>query len=228
MKKIKLISVLLAASCLLLAAVVLSVFRYAKSAEAELPPPAGVTASAAAGQNTVSWEKTPYATSYRVFRRGVGGVWEQIGAVSASGTEYTDPASPADVCQYAVRAFHHSFFTVDVLSELSEGASAVPAGFELVLAAPEVGAERTEKGITVTWTKVDYATSYRLYHRTSGGDWSLVKAFGASQLSYTGEFEGKSIEYAVRSCSALTGETVLSGYSAAVRPEQGTGQSQTE
>ena len=218
MKRIKRTSILFVVSTALLIAVVLLVVNYARSADTVILPPTELKISSTVDGNSISWKETDYATSYRVYRRGIGGTWEQIAVVPSSKQTYLDLDSPKSICQYAVKAFHKSFFSVNALSEMSDPVSVGPADFTLDV--PVVKAVRTQSGIRITWTSVDYATSYRLYRRPVGGDWSLIQAFGASQFTYEGEYEGDDVEYAVRSCSTLTGETKLSAYSPAVRPQE--------
>ncbi len=217
MKKIKQTSLLLVISTALLITVVLLVINYARSADAVVQPPEELTIKTTVDGNSLSWKDVDYATSYRVYRRGLDGSWEQIAVLPSSKQSYADLEAPKSICQYGVKAYHKSFFTAGVLSEMSNLVSA--GSDDLELEVPGIEAERTASGIRITWTQVDYATSYRLYSRTAGGGWSLIKAFGAKQFSYEGDYESDDTEYAVRSCSTLTGETKLSGYSKAVRPQ---------
>lgn len=84
------------------------------------------------------------------------------------------------------------------------------------LEAPQIQAEVLEDStVSLSWNAVDYATSYRLYRRNVGGDWSLVVAVPSATLTYTEpmDFEGP-VEYSVRTCNASGGRTTLSPYSA--------------
>lgn len=84
------------------------------------------------------------------------------------------------------------------------------------LQAPQIQAEVLEDStVSLSWNAVDYATSYRLYRRNVGGDWSLVVAVPSATLTYTEpmDFEGP-VEYSVRTCNASGGRTTLSPYSA--------------
>ena len=67
---------------------------------------------------------------------------------------------------------------------------------------------------TLTWTPVDFITSYRVYIRTSNGGWSLVGPVPAKTNAYTVDKPG---EYAVRACNVTGETTVLSDYSASVK-----------
>ena len=217
MKKIKLTSILLVGSTALLIAVVLLVINYARSADFVIQPPQNLTARSTEDGNKISWTESDYATSYRVYRRGIEGEWQQIAILPSSKQSYVDMDSPKSMCQYGVKAYHKSFFAVETLSEMSD--TATIGSDDLIMEVPKFTAVRTANGVEFTWSKVDYATSYQIFHRAAGEDWTLLKAFGATQFSYTGEYEGDNIEYTIRSCSNLTGEFQKSAFAQAIRPE---------
>ena len=74
--------------------------------------------------------------------------------------------------------------------------------------------------LTLQWTPVDYATSYRVYTTNESGGWVLLKAVGSGVTSFELP-AGSSLEgtYAVRSCNVSMEKTTLSAYSRAVAGE---------
>ncbi len=82
--------------------------------------------------------------------------------------------------------------------------------------APEITAVRSDGdgAITVEWSAVDYATSYRVFRRAEGQEWQRIKVLPSSSLTYTDtDILDGNCEYALRACNGSMGNINLSDYS---------------
>ena len=131
--------------------------------------------SAAAGTNgvTVSWGEVSGAVRYRVYRRNGSGGWVGLGDVTGTGYTDTDVA-PGAAYTYTVKAWNGT-----------EWSGFDPAGITVtvrdVFTAPVLtGAAAGTDGVTVSWSEVSGAVSYRVYRKTDSGWLGLGDVTGTS------------------------------------------------
>ncbi len=73
----------------------------------------------------------------------------------------------------------------------------------------------TTDKVSFSWTKVEYATSYRIYSRPKNGDWKLIEAVANKQLKWEKELNGEHPEYSVMAVytSPVGDKCLISKYS---------------
>jgi fibronectin type 3 domain-containing protein len=109
----------------------------------------------------VYWNKIDKATSYRIDRRAYAGEsYETIATVS--NTEYVDKGlTPGSLYHYRVYAINEN-----LISEKQSGISATT-----IINAPVLSTDSTtQNSITISWTKVEGAKSYRIDRRQKGAE----------------------------------------------------------
>lgn len=88
------------------------------------------------------------------------------------------------------------------------------ASMEINIEAPEILSVCYEDdNIILTWSTVDFATSYRVYSRSVDGNWNQIKVVSGSTVSYSEEFPENAVQYAVRACNVCGDRISLSEYS---------------
>lgn len=145
------------------------------------PAPSGLAAAAGSGQVTLTWTAAPGATSYNLYRGMVsGGEGDVPRATGIIGTGYVDTALTNGVAYfYKVTAINGAG-----VSLLSSEASATP------VAAPTapvgLNAIAGSAQVTLSWTAIAGATSYRVYRgTTSGGQGNIPIATGLATANFT-------------------------------------------
>lgn len=158
----------------------------------------------------VTWNVVGGANGYRVYRKTSDTSWKLLKNVSSATTSYVDTTAEMGVAYtYTVR----SFCTVDGKKVLG---SYDKTGLQATakLSAPKlVSAKISSKTKTkITWKAVDGATGYRVYRKTSGGEWERLTTLASSTtLTYTDKTaKGKSYIYTVRAYR-LVGEKKVWG-----------------
>ena len=179
-----------------------SVITSATTAYAYPSIPTGLSANA---QNSsriyLSWNNTPNATSYRIYRSISGGSYSYIMAVSSS--DYTDTGlEPNTTYNYKILA-SNNYGSSSYSSEVS--AKTAPAAPNLTAVADGTTA------INLSWNSVTGANTYILYSATSAdGTYSNIATVTAPTTSYahTGRTEGTTYYYKViaRNSSGLAGD----------------------
>lgn len=146
---------------------------------AEAPPaPAGLAATAGAGNVTLTWSAVSGATGYRVYRGTTpGGQSATPIASDLTATTFTDTTARAGQAHYyIVKAFN-----AGGESAPSNEASATPT-----LAAPEyVDALAEGTTVTVSWSGVLGATAYKVYRATGTDPFDFAAAPLASGVTGT-------------------------------------------
>lgn len=151
----------------------------------------------------VSWKKVSGATNYEVYRKtDVENQWEYMGTVSKSKNYFTDTyVINEQTYIYTVRAYDNNS-----VSEYNKNGISTKC-----VSAPKLSkVKNTSFGVSVSWKKVSGATSYRVYRKTSGGDWELIKKLNNETFTYTDTTAKSGIKYTY-SVKALNKPTV-SGY----------------
>lgn len=123
----------------------------------------------------ISWKSVKGAEGYKLYRRIIGGPWQQIAQLTS--TNYIDKSSLISGTKYlyTVRAYNGTTRSYYVESGVSE----------IKLTTPSlINAQNNSGGIKVTWKSVKGATSYRIYRKIYGGtSWKWI---GTSKTaSYT-------------------------------------------
>ncbi len=176
-------------------------------AEDSFDAPANISATENNGQVTITWDAVKKATSYRVFRADTAtGAKSLLKAVTT--TSYTDTTVEAGkTYYYFVKAYNTN--TGD-LTGYSAYAMIKLAEFN----APEISdISETDGSVKLTWTKVNNATSYRVYRaNTATGTKSLLKAVTTTSYTDTTVEAGKTYYYFVKAYNTNTGK--LTDYSA--------------
>jgi fibronectin type 3 domain-containing protein len=146
------------------------------------PTPTGVTAAAGNGTVTINWSSSAGATSYNIYRSTTsGGEGTTVWANVSSGLSYTDSAVTNGTAYYytvaAVNSAGTSAQSSQVTATPEPSLPAVPTG---------VTAAGASGSVTVSWSAVSGATSYKIYRSTtSGGEGSTAYATVTSGTSYT-------------------------------------------
>ena len=158
-----------------------------------------ITAANNASGIQTDWNEVTGAESYSVYRRVPKGKW--VFLANVTGTTYTDKTAEEDTSyQYGVRAQNG-----DTLSSINYRVSIQR------LAKPDVKVSNVYAGVSVKWTEVDGAETYRVYHKLPGGSWERLKK-GLTELSYTDTTaeSGVTYQYAVRAYNSTGGSGYVS------------------
>ena len=155
-----------------------------------------------------SWNEVTAAESYNIYRKVSGGSWKLLNNVT--GTSYLDKTAEDGVTySYRVRAKNG-----DVLSSNKKSVSI------LRLAKADVTVSNIYEGVSVKWSQVEGADSYRVYRKVPGGSWKTLKT-GLTALSYTDTTaeNATTYQYAVRAYNA-TGNSAYASSDQIMRLEQ--------
>ncbi|MEE1504881.1 MAG: LysM peptidoglycan-binding domain-containing protein, partial [Acutalibacteraceae bacterium] len=161
------------------------------------------SASNSYGGIKVSWKKVSTATNYNIYRRKKGETyWENLGSVKSSKLSYLDTeVSSKKTYYYTVRAYDKN--GVSEYDTTGVGTMYVPA--------PKVSEfKNTSKGVQISWKKVSVASSYRVYRKTEGGKWVLVKKLNNSKFTFTDTNVKSGVKYSYAVKAVCSGK--LSGY----------------
>ncbi len=160
------------------------------------------------GAVTIKWNTVSNATSYRVFRSdSANGAKTQL--VIRTSPNYTDTTVQAGkTYYYYVAAFNSNTST---LSKYSDGKS---VKVNETFSAPVISAVSIVDGnVTLSWEKVNGATSYRVYRADSAtGTRKLLKVRTSLNYTDTTAVSGNTYYYYV--CAYNADSSVLSGFSA--------------
>jgi fibronectin type 3 domain-containing protein len=165
------------------------------------------TVSSATQINLV-WTTAANATSYTL-QKSIDGGFTWTGAVTQAGTSYSDTTLTADTA-YKYRVVANDSSGASAFSTVASGTTLEnpPAGLAATV--------QSATAITLTWTAISDATSYKLERSTNAGtSWSTVTpgtAFTGSSASYTdtGVTAGSTDYYRISAISA-SGTSVPSG-----------------
>ena len=138
----------------------------------------------------LSWNKVGGARSYKIYKRIGTGKYTCIKTASSTTFTYLDKAVKAGtIYTYAVKPY------------IGRTAGTYVASKYVCLRPVTAKVSAAINGVTVRWTKTAGATSYRVYRKTAGGKYALVKKIGgANALSWTdtNTAKGKTYYYYVR------------------------------
>ena len=136
-------------------------------------PPLSKAENAADGIR-ITWKSVPGAEGYYVYRKTSGSSWVRLGSVASTSYIDSQNLSTGTKYIYTVRAYegsNRSWYD-------SKGVSTV------WVETPELlSAEKTSTGMTVKWSAVKGATSYRFYRKDNNSSWKVIA--DTSSTSYT-------------------------------------------
>ena len=151
--------------------------------------------SNATGGIYVKWNGISGATGYRVYKRGAGETnWTYLTTVS--NTYYTDN-----------RVASGNYYRYTVRATFSNGYGGYESGLYIKrLVNPySIKAANSNLGITVTWGRVNGASSYYVYRRAAGEtSWTRVAAVSATSFVDKNVVNGTYYKYTVRAVSGNT------------------------
>ena len=146
-----------------------------------------------------TWNAVAAAQSYNIYRKGADGEWKRLANVT--GTGYVDTTAKAG-----------ETYSYRVLSKNGSVLSSNKTSVKIRrLAMPEVTVLNVYGGVSVKWTQVEGAETYRVYRKAPGGKWETLKT-GLTGLSYTdgsAKFASEYV-YAVRAFNATGGSAYAS------------------
>ncbi len=147
------------------------------------------TANESAGIK-LSWNKVGGARSYKIYKKVGTGKYACVKTVSSTTLTYLDKAVKVGTTYtYAVKPY------------IGSTAGTYVASKYVYLRPVTAKVSTARNGAAVRWTKAAGATSYRVYRKTAGGKYALVKKIGgANALSWTdtNTAKGKTYYYYVR------------------------------
>ncbi len=192
---------------------------------ASLPAaPSSVSATAGAGQNSVSWNASSGATSYNIY-------WSTTSGAGKSGTKIAGVTSP--YTHSGLTAGTPYYYVVTAVNSAGESsASSQTSASPKPLAPTGVSAAAGNAQNTISWSAATGATSYNLYwSTTSGAGASGTKIAGAtSPYTHAPLSNGTTYYYVVTAVNA-SGEspasTQVSAMPAVTAPTAPTGVSAT-
>jgi fibronectin type 3 domain-containing protein len=163
--------------------------------------PTGVGATAANGQVTLTWNAAATATSYQVYRSTTQG---QQGALigSSAGTNYTDAtAANGTTYYYAVSALN----AAGASPPSAQSSGATPTAPVAVPAAPAgVTAVDGVAQVTVSWTGVSGAISYKVYRSTTQGQQGTqIGSSTVASFTDIAALDGTAYHYRVSASNAV-------------------------
>ena len=137
---------------------------------------------------TVTWKKSKYATSYRIYYKQAGvKKWTTLATVSSKNLKYTHKSSR----KYPLKGGKKYSYTVRAYNKYGRKWSSYDKKGKTVTipAVPSIVKTRVKannyKQVTVTWTKSINATNYLVYYRSSDtAKWTRIANVSAKTLKY--------------------------------------------
>jgi fibronectin type 3 domain-containing protein len=178
-------------------------------ANTQVPTITNISAKSATS-NTIYWNSLEGVSGYRIYRRinTSGTKWEKIyETYDGSKTSYVDSG---------INAGKNYVYTISSLKFDGDGNCSESAfGSELSpLAKPvltNVNSTATNKN-KITWSAVSGAESYRVYRKTSSGNWSLIGTTKSTSYTDTNCKNSTLYYYTVRAVRTNSGITAYSWY----------------
>lgn len=159
----------------------------------------------------VSWEKQSGIEYYSIYRKAEGQAsWHYIGKASKNATSFLDTT---------VVGNKRYTYTVKGTVGSSYGLFDNTGLASIYVAAPEFSVYNITNGIGIKWSHDYYADCFRIYRKTNGGVWQLVKVADSDDTVYYDKdvVRGNSYTYTIRavyngtlSCYYPEGKTLVS------------------
>ena len=167
-----------------------AVFQSTTPAASKRTParPAVTKVTATKNSATVTWKKSKYATSYRIYYKQAGAKkWVTLATVSSKNLKYTHKSSK----KYPLKGGKKYSYTVRAYNKYGRKWSSYDTKGKTVTipAVPSVVKTRVKannyKQTTVTWTKSINATNYLVYYRSADTTkWTRIANVSAKTLKY--------------------------------------------
>ena len=167
-----------------------AVFQSTTPAASKRTPtrPAITKVTATKNSATVTWKKSKYATSYRIYYKQTGAKkWTTLATVSSKNLKYTHKSSK----KYPLKGGKKYSYTVRSYNKYGRKWSSYDKKGKTVTipAVPSIVKTRVKsnnyKQVTVTWTKSINATNYLVYYRSADTTkWTRIANVSAKALKY--------------------------------------------
>lgn len=151
----------------------------------------------------VTWPKVSGAVKYNVYQKPEGGSWKRIKTTTALSYTLSNPKTG-------------TLYTFTVRAVASDGTLSSYTGKSIKrLTQPVFTLASANTGITIKWTAVAGADSYKVFRKNTSGKWTTLSEVkkGTSYTDTTAEL-GKSYTYTVRAFSGEFSSTYHSGLTA--------------
>lgn len=159
----------------------------------------------------VSWERQSGIEYYSIYRKAVGQTsWQYVGKSAKNASSYLDTT---------VVGNKRYVYTVKATVGTTDGVYDNVGLGTTYVAAPEFSVYNITNGIGIKWSHNDYADCFRIYRKTNGGSWQLIKIAESDETVYYDKnvVRGNSYTYTVRavyngvlSCYYPEGKTLVS------------------
>ena len=149
------------------------------SAEAERPAAPVLTAAAAVGLVTITWQPVADAATYEIWMRHSDIAWQQLddGSLTATSFTHTEFTSAA--------TYSYTGRSVSASGLKSSWASQVHAAVSETLAAPVLNATAGPGQISLSWQPVTGADSYELWAWEGAAGWQGLDDGSLTDTSFT-------------------------------------------
>ena len=177
--------------------IVPAVFQSTTPAASKRTParPAITKVTATKNSATVTWKKSKYATSYRIYYKQAGAKkWTTLATTSSKNLKYTHKSSR----KHLLKGGKKYTYTVRAYNKYGRKWSSYDKKGKTVTipAVPSIVKTRVKannyKQTTVTWTKSINATNYLVYYRSADTTkWTRIANVSAKTLKYVHKSSGK-------------------------------------
>jgi len=167
-----------------------AVFQGPAQAASKRTPTRPVITKVTATKNsaTVTWKKSKYATSYRIYYKQAGAKkWTTLATISSKNLKYTHKSSR----KYLLKGGKKYTYTVRAYNKYGKKWSSYDKKGKTVTipAVPSIVKTRVKansyKQTTVTWTKSINATNYLVYYRSADTTkWTMIANVSSKTLKY--------------------------------------------
>ena len=167
-----------------------TVFQSTTPAASKRTPTRPVITKVTATKNsaTVTWKKSKYATSYRIYYKQAGTKkWTTLATISSKNLKYTHKSSR----KYLLKGGKKYTYTVRAYNKYGKKWSSYDKKGKTVTipAVPSIVKTRVKannyKQVTVTWTKSINATNYLVYYRSADTTkWTRIANVSSKTLKY--------------------------------------------
>ena len=167
-----------------------AVFQSTTPAASKRTPtrPAVTKVTATKNSATVTWKKSKYATSYRIYYKQAGAKkWTTLATISSKNLKYTHKSSK----KYPLKGGKKYSYTVRAYNKYGRKWSSYDTKGKTVIipAVPSIVKTRVKannyKQTTVTWTKSINATNYLVYYRSADTTkWTRIANVSSKTLKY--------------------------------------------
>ena len=153
----------------------------------------------------ISWNKIAGVYGYRLYYKTSSGGWKRFKDTTA--TSFTDSGVvPNKTETYTIRCIDKNGNTISSFNSNGWSKKYTPV-------APTISKlENTSGGIKISWNKIAGVYGYRLYYKTSSGDWKRFKDTTATSFTDSGVSPNRTETYTIR-CIDKNGNTVSGFYS---------------